>query len=67
MAKVYSFTSPVDVNKSEMLDYYVNIFGPDKEFIIAYRYKGYSGNAFMDSIKDLRIQYPKSKGYSIQH
>lgn len=67
MAHIYSFTSPVDVHKSEMLDYYVNIFGPDKEFIIAYRYKGCSGSDFMDSIKDLRIQYPKAKGYSIQH
>lgn len=67
MAHIYSFTSPVDVNKSEMLDYYVNIFGPDKEFIIAYRYKGYSGNYFMDSIKDLRSRYPKEKGYVIQH
>jgi hypothetical protein len=67
MAKVHSFTSPVDVNKSEMLDYYVNIFGPDKEFIVGYRYKGYSGNAFMDSLKELRIRYPKSKGFYLEH
>ncbi len=67
MAKIFTFTSPVDVSKTEMLDYYVNIFGPNKTFITAYRYKGYSGNEFMDSLKDLYKQYPESKGYVLEH
>ena len=67
MPKVHTFTSPVNVNKSEMLDYYVNIYGPNETFITAYRFKGYSGNAFMDEIKSLRYKYPKSEGFYIEH
>lgn len=67
MTTIIRFDRPVNVNKTEMLDYYLNIYGPDNQFIEGYRYKGYSGNAFMDEIKSLYHRYPKSEGYHIEH
>lgn len=67
MAKVIRFDSPVDVNKTQMLDYYANVYGPNEQFVAGYRYQGYSGNAFADSLKDLHSTYPESEGYRIEY
>lgn len=63
MPKIHVLDHPRD---SSMLDYTVNIY-KDGQFVKAYRYEGYSGNAMMDEVKDLNKKYPESEGYQLKY
>lgn len=58
MATIIKFETPVDVNKTQMLDYYVNVYSAENQFVVGIRYKGYSGHAFCDELKGLESIYP---------
>lgn len=59
---IHILTQP---GESQMLDYVVNIYLNGK-FVQALRFEGYSGNAVHDAVKELRQQYPASKGYRLE-
>jgi hypothetical protein len=63
---IETLNTPTKAIPFSCLEYVVNVYR-NNEFVVAYRYTGYSGNAMMEEVKELRIRkYPISEGYSIE-
>lgn len=55
MAKIHTFTHPVDLSKECIGNYYMNLYNAETgEFVEGRHYEMYSGNAMMDEAKWLR-------------
>lgn len=57
---------PTKAEPFSSMEYVVNVY-KDGEFVLAYRYTGYSGNAMMEEVKYLReSKYPIAEGYTLE-
>lgn len=62
MAKIHTFTHPVDLSQESIGNYYANLYNKETgEFVEGRHYEMYSGNAMMDEVYDL-----KQMGYRVE-
>lgn len=55
MAKIHTFTHPVDLSKESLGNYYMNLYNAETgEFVEGRHYEMYSGNAMMEEASWLR-------------
>lgn len=59
MATIHIFNTPVNVRKTRVLDYYLNIRDGNGNFVKGMRFEGYSEHAFYDELKEFKEFYPK--------
>ena len=61
MSKIRKFKKPVDLSKESIGNYYANLYNVKTgEFVEGRHYEGFSGNAMMEEVRDL-----KQEGYRV--